>query len=142
LRDQLRAWLGREPVMLDVVGPPGALAAMTTPDAEPGYRAIVPPDWVDQVCARIVLRLGTYRPGRGVGRIACPVLFCVCDDDAVTPPGPAVAAAGRAPRGELRRYPGGHFDAYVGELFERIVAEQTGFLTEHLLAAEREPVAA
>lgn len=32
------------------------------------------------------------------------------------------------------RYPDGHFDIYVGELFERAVNDQLEFLTRHLLA--------
>ena len=33
-----------------------------------------------------------------------------------------------SPRGELIEYPGGHFDVYVGEPFERAVADQIEFL--------------
>ncbi|HEX8959548.1 MAG TPA: hypothetical protein VF770_06965, partial [Solirubrobacterales bacterium] len=47
---------------------------------------------------------------------------------ATTPPAPAARAAQRAPRGELRSYPGDHFDVYVGEPFERLVADQIDFL--------------
>ena len=38
----------------------------------------------------------------------------------------------RAPRGELRRYPGGHFTAYLGEVFENMVTDRVGFLRRHL----------
>jgi uncharacterized protein len=41
-----------------------------------------------------------------------PLQMCVCDEDATTPVAPAVKAAGRAPRGEVRHYPYGHFDIY------------------------------
>ena len=41
-----------------------------------------------------------------------PLLLCACDDDTTTPPGPTIKAAHRAPHGELRRYPYGHFDIY------------------------------
>jgi uncharacterized protein len=34
----------------------------------------------------------------------------------------------KAPRGEVRLYPGGHFDIYVGDDFERVVADQIDFL--------------
>jgi hypothetical protein len=40
LRDQAGALLGRPPHMLRSVGPPASLAAMTSPDAEPGFRAL------------------------------------------------------------------------------------------------------
>jgi pimeloyl-ACP methyl ester carboxylesterase len=97
---------------------------------------------VDEAAARIGLRVGLYRPGRQAREIRCPVLFCVADQDAVTPPQLAVEAAGSTPRGELRRYPIGHFDIYVGEWFERAVTDQAEFLTRHLLVGARESAGA
>jgi uncharacterized protein len=139
LRDEAARLLGRPPHILPVVGPPGSLAAMSSPDAEPGYRALFPPGvhFRNEVAARIALRIGTYRPIRHASEIACPWLVCVLDQDVITPPRPALKAAGRAPRGEARRYPGGHFDIYVGELFERVVADQVEFLERHLLRVRR-----
>ena len=66
LRDQIGALRGRPPVMVASVGPPGSLAVMTTPDAEPGFRAIDPPGstWRNEAAARIALRASSYRPGR------------------------------------------------------------------------------
>lgn len=138
LRDEAGALLGAAPRMVPAVGPPGSLAVMNSPDAEPGYRAIVPEGspWRNEVAARICLRLSAYRPARRAADVQCPLLVVVCDDDAVTPPDPAVKVACAAPRGELIRYEGaGHFDVYVGETFERAVADQIAFLTQHLLAA-------
>lgn len=134
LRDQAGALLGRPPVMVPSVAPPGAFGVMTTPDAEPGFRGMDPPGstWRNEAAARIALRVGTYRPGRGAGRIACPILYAIADDDAITPPEFAHDAARRAPRSEVRTYPGGHFDVYVGDLFERVVADQTDFVQRHL----------
>jgi hypothetical protein len=40
----------------------------------------------------------------------------------------------------LRRYPGGHFDIYVGEGFERAVGDQVAFL-ERVLQERRVSVA-
>lgn len=126
-----------EPHMVKVVGPPGSVAAMTSPDAEAGYRAIIPPGstWREEVAARVLLRLGLYRPGRAARDVRCPLLVCVCDDDAICPPGPALTAASAAPRGESVRYPGGHFDVYLGEPFERAVADQAAFLGRYLIDA-------
>ena len=135
LRDEARRLRGRPPYRIAIVGPPGSVAAMNSPDAEPGYRAMYPPDadFRNEVAARIGLRVGMYRPIRVARRIACPWLVCVADGDVVTPPQPALKAAARAPRAELRRYEGGHFDIYRGELFERFVADQIDFLERHLL---------
>jgi hypothetical protein len=40
--------------------------------------------------------------------------------------------ARRAPRGEVRLYPAGHFDIYGAEPFERIVKDQLAFLARHV----------
>lgn len=135
LRDMARAALGREPLRVPLVGPPGAVAAMTTPGAEEGYRALFPAGhvWDDTVAARILLRVPSYRPGRLAGRVRCPLLVCVAEHDELTPPAPAVRAAEAAPRGEVIRYPVGHFGLYAGEWFERAAGDQVAFLTRHLI---------
>jgi len=136
LADQAAALAGRPPRTMPAVGPPGSFAAMTEPDAQPGFDAIVAAGspWRNEVAARIMLRVATYRPVRSAPRVACPLLVCVCERDTTTPPGAAIRMAEHAPRGELVRYPIGPFDVYVGEDFERAVADQTAFLARHLLA--------
>ena len=144
LRDQLGALRGRSPHMIPSVGPPGALAVMTSPDAEPGFRALIPEgyQWPDHAAARIVLRVGSYRPGTKAGQIRCPILYVIGDEDAVTPPDFAHAAAARAPRSEVSTYAGGHFDGYVGETFEQVVADEVAFLRRQLDAGTPERDAA
>ena len=139
LRDEARRLAGRSPYMLPVVGPPGTPAAMNSPDAEPGYRALFPADvpFRNEVAARIALRIASFRPVRHAPQIACPWLICVADSDVITPPRPSLKAAGLAPRGEARRYPYGHFDVYVGTAFEEVVADQLEFLQRHLLRVRR-----
>jgi alpha-beta hydrolase superfamily lysophospholipase len=134
LRDELARRRGREPYRIPIVGAPGSLATMNSPDAEPGYRAMFDPgdEFVNEASAAVGLKVGLYRPVRKAAAIACPWLVCVCDDDVVTPPQPALKAAARAPRGELRRYPGGHFEIYRGERFEQAVGDQVDFLVRHL----------
>ena len=135
-RDELRGLRGRPPHHLAIVGPPGSVAAMSTPDAEPGYRALFEHDdeFRNEIAARITLHLGLYRPGTKSAQIQCPWLVAAADHDAITPPDLAVAAASRAPRAELRIYQGGHFDLYVCNTFQQVVADQVEFLTRHLLA--------
>src|SRR4051812_44690070 len=147
LRDEWRRLRRREAFMLPVVGAPGTLAAMNSPDAEPGYRALFSSqdEFRNEVAARIGLRVGLYRPIRRASRGRCPWLVCVADHDVITPPGPALAAAACAPRAEVRRYDAGHFDIYVGATFEQVVADQVDFLSRHLLAgaaAEAKPAGA
>ncbi|MGZ6617602.1 MAG: alpha/beta hydrolase [Solirubrobacteraceae bacterium] len=139
LRDQFAQLVGRPPQYIPAVGPPGSFAVMATPDSQPGFEALLPADtrWENRVAARIALRVASYRPGRLAARVACPALFCVCDRDALAPAKATVKFAQAAPRGEIKRYPVGHFDIYVGETWERAVADQTEFLSRHL-AGNRE----
>ena len=134
LADQAAALAGRAPRLMPAVGPPGSFAVMTKPDAQPGLEAIVPAGsrWRNEVAARVMLRVASYRPVRSAPSVACPLLVCVCDHDTTTPPAAAVKMGERAPRGEVIRYPIGHFDIYRGEHFERAVADQTAFLQRHL----------
>lgn len=127
IRDQIGAWRGRPPRLIPAVGDPGTVAAMTAPGAKPGFEAILGPDslWRNELAARLMLSLPRYRPGRLAARLAMPLLVCVCDNDTITPPGTSIEAAGRAPRGELRRYPYGHFDIYTDP---QVKADQVAFL--------------
>src|SRR5438270_985543 len=137
LRDQLARLRGKDPVMVPLVGPPGSAALMTSPDSEPGYRALIPEgaEFHNGVAARFLLHVGLHRPGRSAKKISAPILFCICDSDAVAPADPAMRYAATAPRGEVKRYPVGHFDIYRGEPFENAVRDQTDFLTRHLARA-------
>ena len=128
---------GRPPHVVPAFARPGQVAMITDPEAEPGMRALVGADsrWRNEVIARTLLTLPLYRPGRRAGHLGMPVLVCVADADRITPPGPAVRMAGRAPRGELRRYPARHFEVYQGEMFTQVVDDQVDFLRRHGLAA-------
>lgn len=134
LRDNAAARKGRDPVYVEVVGPPGSRALMTAADALPGVEALVEgiPEYENRLCARIGLRVIRYRPGRRVARIAAPVLFCICERDSVAPARASRRYARRARRGEVRLYPVGHFDVYFGEAFERAVADQLDFLARQV----------
>ena len=117
-------------------GAPGTVAMLTTPDGQDGSRALDPdgryPDWRQEVAARSALRLSFYRPGRYATRVRCPLLVLVCDQDQSVLAGPAVRAAGRAPRAELVRMPGGHYEPFLGG-HERAVEAELSFLRRHLL---------
>jgi len=66
---------------------------MSSPDAEPGYRAIAGPTWRNEVAARFGLTAGLYRPGLQADRLPCPILVQIADRDAIAPP--AAAQEGR-----------------------------------------------
>lgn len=128
----------RPPAMIPLAGPPGSLALMNAPDALPGYQALLPMNstFRNEVAARVAPTIATYRPGRAAHKIAFPILFCISDTDTVTPPEQTECYAKTAPRGEIRHYDAGHFEFYLGEPFERLVADQIEFLTRHLHPAD------
>ena len=62
-RDLLGSLRGRAPVLVALVGEPDSVAFMTSPDAEPGCRAIAGPSWRNEVAARIALGAAHIAPG-------------------------------------------------------------------------------
>jgi len=123
---------------LPAVGQPHEAAFINAPASEAGWRRIVATGedsrWRNRVSARWLLG-APYRPGRLARRLHCPWLVCVGEADRVARPGPAIAAARRAPFGELRTYAGvDHFDIYDGPQHEAVVADEIAFLRRHLLA--------
>jgi len=127
---------GRAPVTLATVGPPGSTAAVTAPGAMESFKEIAGPTWRNEVAARSLLQIPSYRPGRSAAAIACPILIQIADFDSTVPVEPIRAAARRAPRAEVRHYPGDHFDLYTGRRFHALaLSHQIQFLTRHLSPA-------
>ncbi|MFW0793655.1 alpha/beta fold hydrolase [Gordonia sp. CPCC 205515] len=122
--------IGRKPVTVELAGRAHDAALMTAPDAVDGYLPLVPEDYdfTNAVAARVGLSIPLHHPGRSLTQITCPVLVCVCDHDTVAPPRPTVRYARNGPTTQLIRYPLGHFDIYVGDAFEEVVADQVDFL--------------
>lgn len=136
LRDRIGSLLGHAPVYVPLVAPPGGVAAMSSHDAERGYRAITPAGWRNEMTARTALELGLYRPIVHAGRLRCPVLIGVCLQDSVAPASAAIRLAEQLGEyAELRQYDFGHFDIYVGDGFERSSSDQLDFFRRRLLPA-------
>jgi pimeloyl-ACP methyl ester carboxylesterase len=137
LVDVLMAPFGRTHY-IPIVGRPGDLAMMSSPDAYDGYRALAPPGFRFEVAARIALSAGFYRPVTEAAHARCPVLVQICTRDSVAPVTAAEEAVRRlGARGEVRRYDIGHFEPYFGAPFERSVADQVEFLARHLGLEQR-----
>jgi len=112
---------------LPAVGQPHEAAFINAPGAEAGWRHVVAigedSRWRNRASAGWLLT--GYSPIRHAGTLHCPWLACVAEDDNVALPEPAIAAAERAPKGELRTYPGvNHFDIYDGPEHEAVVADE------------------
>jgi pimeloyl-ACP methyl ester carboxylesterase len=124
---------------LPAVGQPDEAAFINAPGGEEGWRRVVASGedsrWRNRVSSRWLLGR-PYRPARHAAKLHCPWLVCVGEADRVAKPGPAIAAARRAPKGELKTYPGvDHFDIYDGPAHEAIVADEVDFLRRHLSRA-------
>jgi pimeloyl-ACP methyl ester carboxylesterase len=134
IADQLLAWAGAKPIMVDTSGAPCSAALMTAHDCLGGYLKLVPRGFPFQnrVAARAALQIMTYRPGKLARQLRCPALFCVCEHDTVAPTPSTLRHVRKAPRGEVRLYREGHFDVYVGQGFEKVVADQIDFLRRHV----------
>lgn len=132
-RDMLRSRFGLSAHRIPIVGRPGTVAFFDLPDAYEGYSALTPDGFVNEVCARIVLRASTYRPIEHAKDVRCPVLLQVCEHDELVAPETAEATAEQLGSwAEVARYPIGHFDIYHGAHFETAVRDQLAFFEKHL----------
>jgi uncharacterized protein len=129
LRDLGRGLTGRAPLLLPIAGAPGSSAVIAAPGALEGYQAIVGPAFRNEMRARGVLRIVRNRPVRYAARVGCPTFLVIAENDNVAPPRSVHHVARRigAPA-EVLSLPCGHFEIYVGELFEKSVTEQAEFL--------------
>lgn len=132
--DCLRGLVGRPPRMIPMVGAPGDVAVFTGSEDSAVLRDLAAdaPQWRNAIAARSVLSLMRYRPAARAARLTMPLLVCVAENDDAASVPMAVAAGEKAPHGEVRSYPGGHFAGYVGPVFEQMVADETTFLVRSL----------
>lgn len=131
------AWMRRLPSLRRRIGAEVALSDEAVPKASNSLWgvAITPAGAlvINAIAARLVLTLALYRPGRALKRTgSIPVFVAVCDADTVAPPGPTARHARGLPNVEVRHYPYGHFDIYVGDAFTVASADQLAFLQRAL----------
>ena len=132
-RDMVRSWLGRSPHKIPIAGKPGSIAFLTTSDAYDGYNKLVPEGFVNEACARLFLRAGGYRPVKHAHKVRCPVLLQICDNDNLLPKSAADETEKELGEfAEVKHYPIGHFDIYMGDNFKKSVRDQLSFFKKHL----------
>lgn len=129
LFDIAGALLRRTPHLVPIVGPPKSLAAISSSDGESGYQIIMGPTFRNEMQARGILRILINRPVTVARKLQMPVFLVVAAKDTIAPVS-AVEKVAQNVSGpvQVERFDVGHFDIYVGEVFEKSVAAQVEFL--------------
>lgn len=134
LRDLVRSWLGLKPHKIPLFGRARSTAAMSDDDAWRFFNELAPDDFINEVCARINIRIDKYHPIKHISKVRCPVLIQACEKDIGLPK--KVVEKAKNKLGELAEvifYPIDHFDIYLGENFEKAVADQLDFFKKYLM---------
>jgi dienelactone hydrolase len=134
--DRLGSFIGRPVRYIPNSAAPGQLAIGATDDALYGLKLMTPTEpanFHNRVAARSVLSVATHRPVRRAAAIRGPILLVVAQDDTMAPTGPALRVAEKAPRAELYRSRGGHYDVYEGgKDHDAVLRTEVEFLHRHL----------
>lgn len=130
-RDVMRSRLGLSAHKIPIVGKPGSIAFFPMSDAYDGYRRLASENFVNEVCARVILRSHGYRPLEHLRKVRCPVLIQICDHDILAPISTEVEKELRK-HADVKHYPIGHFDIYTGSDFKKSVSDQLVFFKTHL----------
>lgn len=132
-RDLIRSWLGLSPHRVPIVGKPGSVALMTASNAYEAFAQLARDGFVNEACARIIIRGDKYRPIKYAQDVRCPVLLQICEKDQLVSV-ESIEETGRimGQRAEIKRYPLGHFDVYFGKNHETSVRDQIEFFKKRL----------
>ena len=88
--------------------------------------------WHDRVDARSLLSFSWRRPVRRAASVRVPLLLVVPEADSIAPVPAALEVARKAPRAELFRSGGGHYDVYEGGAsFADVLRTEVDFLHRH-----------
>jgi dienelactone hydrolase len=116
--------------LIPVTGQPGTKAAMAFPGEADGFATVVPPGspWRNEISPGVFLTIALHRPSAKAKKVTCPMWVGLGEND-ISVSGKAVArVAARAAKAELHRYPYDHWQPYLGDAPNRIVADQIDFL--------------
>ena len=76
------------------------------------------------------------QPVKKAPEVKCPVMIQICEHDNLVSQNSALnTARALGERAEVRSYPIGHFDIYIGAAFEQSIADQLDFFNRHLMAS-------
>ena len=150
LLDSLRAALGLRPLYVAAFGRPGELVFAKSRE-NPRARDFRPSDghafwstmpdplrggWQNKLLARVFAALDRVVPMDHVAVVRCPVYLVAGTHDDMVPADFVRTAYERLPNPakQLSVHECGHFDLYLGEIFERNAALQAAFLSRALEA--------
>jgi pimeloyl-ACP methyl ester carboxylesterase len=106
---------------------------MLVSNAYDTFGKLAPENFINEACARIIIRGDKYRPVKYAQYVCCPVLLQICDHDSSLPMSAAEETAKILGKyAEVKHYPIGHFDIYIGENFEKSINDQLDFFKKHL----------
>jgi dienelactone hydrolase len=130
-RDALRALTRRPPYLVEGLGAHGHSALVNVPPGLYETLADRAPSWRNQIAARSLLQLYTFRPIRLAPAIRCPLLVVLTYKDGVAPSNVAMRTAEQLPYIELAMFQADHFDLYAGDTYERAVRTEIRFFAHH-----------
>lgn len=135
VRDWLQSLSGGPVHQLPIVGQPGDLAMMSTPESYAGYMAMVPAEtgWRNETPARIALAAGLYMPARFASQVNCPTLIVAGRQDSLIPLESIRKTAASISNCTLEELDCGHFEPYQGEFFKTVSQIQSRFLVQVLV---------
>ncbi|MBE0555663.1 MAG: alpha/beta fold hydrolase [Proteobacteria bacterium] len=140
-RDYVRSWFGLSAHTIPAFGRSNTIALLADSRAWEAIGKLAPPDFVNDICARILIRLDKYRPINHLRKVRCPVLLQMTNDE-ISLPGHHLDHARKwlGSLLEIVTYPVGHFDVYVGDGFQSSVEHQLAFFHKHLSSDTSDPV--
>jgi hypothetical protein len=106
---------------------------MTASNAYDAFVQLAPDSFVNEACARIIVRGDKYRPIKYAREVRCSVLLQICEKDELVSV-ESIEETGRilGQHAEIKRYPIGHFDVYFGKNLETSISDQIEFYSKHL----------
>ncbi len=137
-RDMMRFRLGLSPHKIPIVGKPGSIAFFPISDAYDGYSKLASENFINEICARVILRSHGFKPVEHLRNVQCSILIQICDHDSLAPIS-AETAKELEKYAEVKHYPIGHFDIYIEDNFEKSVSDQLEFFEKHLRRKKKSP---
>jgi uncharacterized protein len=119
---------GKNPIMMPLVGRPGAPGALALDGAYESYLSIAGPSWRNEVDAAMGLEVGKIKTKSAAKKLRGVLLAQIADFDRYVP-ADSVAKTAVHGRGQVHHYPCDHFDVWPGhDWFEQVSDDQVAFL--------------